>query len=159
MQYQPFVFRSSTKQSPIFAGRFDILPLRMAFRPTPLSCRSLPMQIAHGLDSPLGMIKRLLKKEDGLRAPPPTMETYTEAVNKCIKSATTFMEHAHAFAEAKRGYKLWQKEIELIRVRKEIDALKLVLPLLVEEEDACQIENTLGGDFVENLLAEEESRF
>jgi len=103
------------------------------------------MQIAHGLDSPLGMIKRLLKKEDGLRAPPPTMETYTEAVNKCIKSATTFMEHAHAFDEAKRGYELSQKEIQLIRVRKEIDALKLVLPLLVEEEDACQIEDTLSS--------------
>jgi hypothetical protein len=74
------------------------------------------------------------------------METYTEAASKFIKSATAFMAQVRLFAEAKRAYELWQKEIELVRVRKEIDALKLVIPLLVEQEAACQIEHAMLGE-------------
>jgi hypothetical protein len=76
------------------------------------------------------------------------METYAEAANKCVNSATAFMEHARLFAEAKRAYELYQKEIELVRVRKEIDALKLVIPLLVEDAAACQIEYVSCGSSV-----------
>lgn len=91
------------------------------------------------------MVKMLWKKEDRLGTQPPTMENYTEAASKFIKSATALMKHARVFAEAKWAFELWQKEIELVRVRKEIDALKLVIPLLVEHAAACPIEYaTLG---------------
>jgi hypothetical protein len=76
------------------------------------------------------------------------METYVEAANQCVNSAAAFMEHARLFAEAKRAYELYQKEIELVRVRKEIDALKLVIPLLVEDAAACQIEYVSCGSSV-----------
>jgi hypothetical protein len=69
------------------------------------------------------------------------MEAYTEAANKCIASATTFLDYARLFVEAKRAYELWQKETELNRVRKEISALKLVIPLLAEPAVACQTES------------------
>src|ERR1700687_3540041 len=133
---------------PFFAGWFDILTLSMAFQPVPVSRRSLRKQIAHVLENPLRMVKRLWEKEGGTGTQPPNMEAYTEAANKCIPSATTFMEHARLFAEAKRVYELWQKEIELVRVRKEVDALKLVIPLLVEPAAACQIEHVFGGSSV-----------
>jgi hypothetical protein len=112
----------------------------MAFKPMPASHRSLWRQIAYLLQDPRGTVKKFWKREDGTEPQPPTMETYAEAANKCVNSATAFMEHARLFAEAKRAYELCQKEIELVRVRKEIDALKLVIPLLVEDAAACQIE-------------------
>jgi hypothetical protein len=112
----------------------------MALQPMPFSRRSLQKQIALVLENPLGMVRGLWKKEDGLGTQPPTMETYFEAVNKFTKSATAFMEHVRLLAEARRAYQLWQKEIELIRLHKEIEALKLVIPLLTEERVACQIE-------------------
>jgi hypothetical protein len=67
------------------------------------------------------------------------MEAYTEAANTCI---------ARLFAEAKRAYQLWPKEIELIRLRKEIEALKLVIPLLVEPAATSQIEHVFGSSYV-----------
>jgi hypothetical protein len=133
---------------PYFAGWFDILSLSMAFQPMPVSRRSLRKQIAHVLEHPLGMVKKFWKKEGGTGTQPPAMEAYTEAANKCINSATAFMKHARLFVEAKRAYDLWQKEIELGRVRKEIDALKLVIPLLVEPAAACQIEYVSVGSYV-----------
>jgi hypothetical protein len=91
------------------------------------------------------MVKKLWKKKDGLGTRPPTLATYTEAVDKCIAFATTFMEHARVYVEAKRELELWQKEIELVRVRKEVDALRVVIPLLVEQAADSQIEYmTLG---------------
>src|ERR1700730_13240488 len=119
----------------------------MASQPVPVSLRSLRQQIAHVLEHPLRMVKKLWKKKGGTGTQPPPMEAYTEAVNKCVTSATTFMEHARLFAETKRVYELWQKEIELVRVRKEIGALKLVIPLLVEPATACQVEHVFGGSY------------
>ena len=104
----------------------------MAFQPMLVFRRSVRKQIAHVLEHPLGMVKKLWKKQGRTATQPPTMEAYTEATNTCIASATAFIEHARLFAEAKRAYELWQKEIELIRLGKEIEALKLVIPLLVE---------------------------
>ena len=66
------------------------------------------------------------------------MEGYGEAANNCIILATAFIENARVYVEAQWEYKLWQKEIELVRVRKEIEALKLVIPLLVEQAPARQ---------------------
>jgi hypothetical protein len=117
----------------------------MAFQPMPLSRRSLQKQIALVLENPLGMVSGLWKKKDGLGTQPPTMETYTEAVNKFTKSATAFMEQVRLFVEARRAYQLWQKELELVRLHKEIEALKLVIPLLIEERVACQIEYGSSG--------------
>jgi hypothetical protein len=111
----------------------------MAFQPVPVPCRPVRKRIAHVLERPLRMVKKLWKKESGTGTEPPTMEAYTEAANKCITSATAFIERARLFAEAKRVYDLWQKEIELVRVGKEIDALKLVIPLLVEPADASKL--------------------
>lgn len=75
------------------------------------------------------------------------METYIEAANRFIKFATAFMEHArllaeaqHHLAKARHAYRLRQKEIEIVGLRKEIDALKIAIPLLIEKMDACQIE-------------------
>jgi hypothetical protein len=102
-------------------------------------------QITLALEHPLWTVKKLWKKKDGLRTQPPTLAMYTEAVDKCIAIATAFMEHASVYAEAKREHELWQKEIELVRARKEVDALKLVIPLLVEQAGDCQIGyETLG---------------
>jgi hypothetical protein len=136
-----FRFHLSTRTiHSFFAGWFDMLSFSMAFKPMPVSHRPLWRQIAYLLQDPLGTVKKFWKREDGTEPQPPTMETYAEAANKCVNSATAFMEHARLFAEAKRAYELCQKEIELVRVRKEIDALKLVIPLLVEDAAACQIE-------------------
>jgi hypothetical protein len=132
--------------SAIFSWWVDILSLSMAFQPLPVS--RLRKQFAHVLERPIGMVKKLWKKEGGTGTQPPTMEAYTQAANKCISSATVFMERAGLFAEAKRGYELWQKEIELVRVRKEVIALKLVIPLLVEQASVCQIEYVSGGSYV-----------
>ena len=125
-----------------------MLSFSMAFKPMPVSHRSLWRQIAYLLEDPLGTVEKCWKREDGTEPQPPTMETYAEAASKCVNSATAFMEHARLFAEAKRVYELWQKEIELVRVRKEVDALKLVIPLLVEPAAACQIEHVFGGSSV-----------
>jgi len=111
----------------------------------PLFRRFLPKHIALVLENSLGMVKKLWKKQDGQGTQSPTLETYTEAANRCIKSATAFMEHARLLAEAWRVYQLWQKEIELVRLHKEIEALKLVTPLLIEERVACQIEYGSSG--------------
>lgn len=119
----------------------------MAFQPVPVS-RRFGTQIAHAFEHPLGLIKRLWKKEGGAGTQPPTMEAYTEAANKCLSSATAFLEHARLFLEAKRAYDLWQREIEIARVRKEIDALKLVIPLLVDEATDCQFECITDGSYV-----------
>jgi len=119
----------------------------MAFQPIPVFRRSVRKQIAYVLKHPLGMVKKLWKEEGCTATQAPTMEAYTEAANTCIASATDFIEHARLFAEAKRAYELWQKESEVIQVRKEIEALKLVIPLLVETTD-CQIEHVFGGSDV-----------
>ena len=86
------------------------------------------------------MVKKLWEKRDGLGTQPPTLATYTEAVDKCIAFAAAFMEHARVYVEAKRELELWKKEIELVRMRKEVEALKVVIPLLVENAADCQIE-------------------
>ena len=84
----------------------------------------------------------------------PTMEAYTEAANKCIDSATAFLDYARLFVEAKRAYELWQKEIELGRVRKEISALKLVISLLEEPAVACQTEPLSSDSYVRTSCTE-----
>jgi hypothetical protein len=108
----------------------------------PLLRRSLRKQIADFLERPIGMVKKCWKEEDGRRTQPPSMEGYGEAANNCIILATAFMENARVYVEAQREYELWQKEIELARVRKEIEALKLVIPLLVEQVPACEIDTS-----------------
>jgi hypothetical protein len=119
----------------------------VAFQPIPLSRRFLRKQIALVLENPLKIVKKLWKKQDSLGTQSPTMETYTEAANRFIKFATAFIEHAGLLAEAQRhlakardAYRLRQKEIEIVGVRKEIDALKIAIPLLIEKMDGCQIE-------------------
>ena len=112
----------------------------MAFQPVPVHRRSLRKQIANVLEHPLDVVRTLWNKDSCAGREPPTMEAYTEAANKCIASATTFLDYARLFVEAKRAYELWQKEIELSRVRKEISALKLVIPLLAEPAVGCQTE-------------------
>ena len=111
---------------------FDILCFYMAFQPVPVHRRSLRKQIANVLEHPFDVVRTLWNKDGCAEREPPTMEAYTEAANKCIDSATTFLDHARLFVEAKRAYELWQKEIDLGRVRKEISALKLVISLLEE---------------------------
>jgi hypothetical protein len=69
---------------------------------------------------------------------PLLMATYTEAVVRFTKVAKEFMEFARLLTEAQDAYHLWQKEAELIRLRREISSLKLIIPLLVEESDFCE---------------------
>jgi hypothetical protein len=59
-------------------------------------------------------------------------------------------------AEARRAYQLWQKEIELVRLHREIEALKLVIPLLTEERVACQIEYVTSDSDVRGLWKKED---
>ena len=117
----------------------------MAFRQMPLSRRSLRKQIAVALESPASVIKRLWKKDDVPPDMSATMAIYNEAVDKFTQSALAFMEYERALTKARRQSELLQKEIEIARLRKEIGALKLVIPLLVEELGMCQIEYVSGG--------------
>lgn len=103
----------------------------MVFQPMPLFL-SLRNQISPVLEGPVRMIKRVWKKELGPEAQPPTMATYTEAVNKFTQAATELMEYARLLTEARNAYQLRQKENELAQLRREIDSLKLVIPLLIE---------------------------
>jgi hypothetical protein len=61
------------------------------------------------------------------------MATYTDAVNKFAKAAMEFMEYARLLTAARNAYLLRQKESQLVRLRTEIDSLKLVIRLLVED--------------------------
>ena len=61
------------------------------------------------------------------------MATYTESVNKFTKAATEIMEYARLLTTARNVYLLHQKENELFRLQREIDSLKLVIPLLTED--------------------------
>jgi hypothetical protein len=111
----------------------------MVFQPMPLFL-SLRNQIAPALGSPLPTVKTLRKKELGPDAPL-LLATYTEAVTKFTKAAIELMEYARLLTEARNAYLLRQKECELVRLRIEIDSLKLVIPLLIEDLDVCQAEN------------------
>jgi hypothetical protein len=71
-------------------------------------------------------------KEVGPDAPL-LMATYTEAANKFTKAAMEIMEYAHRLTGARNACLLRQKECELVRLRREIDSLKIVIPLLVED--------------------------
>jgi hypothetical protein len=117
----------------------------MAFRPMPLSRRSLRKQTAVALENPAGVIKRLWKKDDAPPTMSATMAIYNEAVNKFTQSALAFMEYERVLTQARRESELLQKEIEIARLRKEIGALRLVIPLLAEDLGMCQIEYVSGG--------------
>ena len=97
----------------------------------PLSRRSLRKQIAGALENPVGVVKGLWKKDDAFATMSATMATYNEAANKFTQSAIAFIEYERVLTQA--------------RLRKEIGALKLVIPLLVEELGLCQIEYVSGG--------------
>jgi len=112
----------------------------MVFRAMPLFL-SLRNQIAPILGNLLRVVKTLRKKEIGPDAPV-LMATYTEAVNKFTKAAMEIMEYARLLTAARNAYLLRQKESELVRLRREIDSLKLVIPLLVE--DSLEIQNGEG---------------
>ena len=99
---------------------------------------SLRNQVVPILGNPLRVVKTLRKKEVGPDAPV-LMATYTEAVNKFTKAAMEIMEYARLLTAARNAYLLRQKESELVRLRREIDSLKLVIPLLVE--DSLEIQN------------------
>lgn len=103
----------------------------MVFQAMPLFV-SLRNQIAPIFKNPLRLVKTGLKKEVG-PDPPLLMATYTEAVNKFTKAATEIMEYARLLTTARNVYLLHQKENELFRLQREIDSLKLVIPLLTED--------------------------
>jgi hypothetical protein len=111
----------------------------------PLPSRSLRKQIVGALENPVGVVKRLWKRDDALATMSATMATYNEAANKFTQSAVAFIEYERVITHARRESELRQKEIEVARLRKEIGALKLVIPLLVEELGLCQIEYVSGG--------------
>jgi len=110
----------------------------MASQPMPVPGPSLQKQTALVLEHPNRMVKKFLKADDECTTRPPSMEGYGEAASNCIILATAFIENARVYVEAQWEYKLWQKEIELVRIRKEIEALILVIPLLVEQAPARQ---------------------
>jgi hypothetical protein len=115
----------------------------MVFQPMPLFL-SLRNRIATVLGNPLPMVKTVRKKDLGPDAPL-LLATYTEAVTKFTKAATELMEYARLLTEARNAYQLRQKENELAQLRREIDSLKLVIPLLIEDLDVCQTENGQRG--------------
>ena len=111
----------------------------MVFQAMPLFL-SLRNQIAPILGNPLRVVKTVRKKEVGPDVPL-LMATYTEAVNKFAKAAMEIMEYARLLTAARNAYLLGQKEGELARLQREIDSLRVVIPLLVEE--SLEIKN--GG--------------
>ncbi len=86
------------------------------------------------------MVKTVRKKEVGPDALL-LMATYTEAANKFTKAAMEIIEYARLLTAARNAYLLGQKEGELARLQREIDSLRVVIPLLVE--DSLEIQN--GG--------------
>jgi hypothetical protein len=111
----------------------------MVFQARPLFL-SLRKQIAPVLRNPLQMVKPAREKEvvpDALLL----MATYTEAANKFTKAAMEIMGYARLLTAARNAYLLGQKEGELARLQREIDSLRVVIPLLVEE--SLEIKN--GG--------------
>lgn len=116
----------------------------MVFRPMSLFL-SLRNHVAPALEHPRQMITRVWKKELGPDTQPASVTDYTEALNKFTKAATEFMEYARLLAEARNAYQLRHKEIELAQLRREIDSLKLVISLLIEDSDVCQTENQYRG--------------
>jgi hypothetical protein len=112
----------------------------MVFQARPLFL-SLRNQIAPILGNPLRIAKTVRKKEVGPDALL-LMATYTEAANKFTKAATEIMEYARLLTAARNAYLLGQKEVELARLQREIDSLRVVIPLLVE--DSLEIQN--GGN-------------
>ena len=109
----------------------------MVFQTMPLFL-SLRNQIAPILGNPLRVVKTVRTEEVGPDAPL-LMATYTEAVDKFTRAATEIMQYARLLTAARNAYLLRQKESELLRLRREIDSLKLVIPLLVE--DSLEIQN------------------
>jgi hypothetical protein len=110
----------------------------MVFQAMPLFL-SLRNQIAPIVGNPLrAAVKTLRKKEVGPDALL-LMATYTDAVNKFTEAAMEIMEYARLLTAARNAYLLRQKESELVRLRREIDSLRLVIPLLVE--DSLEIQN------------------
>jgi hypothetical protein len=109
----------------------------MVFQAMPLFL-SLRNQIAPILRNPFRLVKTGGKKEVG-PDPPLLMATYTESVNKFTKAATEIMEYARLLTAARNAYLLQQKESELFRLQREIDSLKLIIPLLTE--DSLEIQN------------------
>ena len=103
----------------------------MIFSPMPLFV-SLRNQIAPLRRNPLSIVRTVQKTELGADVPV-LMATYTEAANKFTQAATELAEYARLLTEARNAYLLRQKEIELVRLRKEIDSLNLVIPLLMED--------------------------
>jgi hypothetical protein len=103
----------------------------MVFRAMPLFL-SLRNQIAPILGNPFRVIKTVRKKEVAPDVPL-LMATYVEAVDKFTKAASEIMEYARLLTVARNAYLLRQKESELARLRREIDSLRLVIPLLVED--------------------------
>lgn len=103
----------------------------MVFQAMPLFL-SLRNQIAPILENPLRVINTVRKKEVA-PDPPLLMAAYTEAVDKFTKAAMEIMEYARLLTVARNAYLLRQKESELARLRREIDSLRLVIPLLVED--------------------------
>src|SRR6202022_3050473 len=70
-----FRFHWSTRTiHSFFACWFDMLSFSMAFKPMPVSHRSLWGQIAYLLQDPLGTVKKFWKREDGTEPQPPTIE-------------------------------------------------------------------------------------
>jgi hypothetical protein len=116
----------------------------MVFQPMPLFL-SLRNRIAPVLGNPVPMVKTVRKKDFGPDTPL-LMATYTEAVTKFTKAAIELMEYARLLTEARNAYLLRQKESEVVRLRTEIDSLKLVIPLLIEDLDAGQTENGQSGE-------------
>jgi hypothetical protein len=109
----------------------------MVFQAIPLFL-SLRNQVTSILGNPLRLVKTVQEKEVGSDAPL-LMATYTDAVNKFAKAATEIMEYARLLTEARNAYLLRQKESDLVRLRREIDSLKLVIPLLVEDSLEIQM--------------------
>lgn len=75
------------------------------------------------------------QRQDDMVTLSATMATYAEAVGKFNECAAALFEHV-------RLQQLRQKEIEAESLRKEVAALRLVIPLLLEEmnTDACREE-------------------
>jgi hypothetical protein len=103
----------------------------MVFQAMPLFL-SLRNQIAPILRNPLAIVRAARNKEAEADAPL-LMSTYAEAANKFTKAATEIMEYARLLTAARNAYLLEKKESELAQLQREIDSLKLVIPLLVED--------------------------
>lgn len=96
------------------------------------------------------------KKESGNPQPPPSMASYTEAMNKFQKAATAFMDHVHLLTEARDAYQAAMAASTALRNNLEAgdDTLRSLMAQMEQVIDAHLVEPGLDKKKPEAMKVE-----